>query len=187
MVSEYDILLRAASLPDWIRRVVVWLVGKRRGHLLSRTRSGGVSVWQLWQKCADLIDMRSSWSEALRENDLDAVIHPAMPLPAFKHGLGGAMTSACSYLFLANMLMWPSGTVPVATIRPEEAHYHDPIEKDEISELAAEIMEGSEGLPISVCVMSSAYQDETCLRVMRDIEREVKFSAQPKTYCLQEI
>jgi Asp-tRNA(Asn)/Glu-tRNA(Gln) amidotransferase A subunit family amidase len=70
--------------------------------------------------------------------------------------------------------------VPVTTVREDETYYDPPLDqRDTISQYASKVMEGSKGLPISVCVMTGAYQDEKCLRVMRDIEQHVSF----KTSC----
>jgi len=55
-------------------------------------------------------------------------------------------------------------------------------QQDEIARVAAEVMEGSTGLPIGVAVMTLAYQDEKCLRVMKEIERRIGFAEHPVAY-----
>ena len=100
------------------------------------------------------------------------------------------------YMFLANLLQWPAGSVPVSTVRPGEAHYHHvpnpssssspqpspsppgvaPLragEHDSIARLSAAAMAGSAGLPVGVQVMAPMHKDEVCLRVMRLVEDSV--------------
>lgn len=136
-------------------------------------------MWDLWQRTAELLEMRNKWSSAMQDNDLDAIVHPSMPIPAFPHGMGSKLNFACSYMMIANLLLWPSGAVPVTKILPEEAEY-DPSshQRDRISRDVSQAMgEGCVGLPISVCVMTPNYQDEKCLRVMKDIQQHVGFNA----------
>lgn len=148
--------------------------------------SGGVSVFDLWQLTADLMEMRSIWSDAFRAAAIDAILHPALPLPAMPHGFSGELTAVFSYTFLANMLLWPAGVVPVTLVRDEEQEY--PMEdvpvnqQDYLASLAGKVMMNSAGLPLSVAVMTPAFQDEKCLRVMKEVESVVGFSVKPTAY-----
>lgn len=148
--------------------------------------SGGVSVYDLWQETATLLQMRSDWSDAFRDAGIDAVLHPALPLPAMPHGLSGLLTSAFSYMFLANMLLWPSGVVPVTLVEKDEQFYPKgdlpENQQDYLAELADVVMYESAGLPMSVSVMTPAFQDEQCLSAMKEVERVIGFSAQPSAY-----
>lgn len=143
-------------------------------------------MWDLWQLTADLMEMRSKWSDAFRDAGIDAVLHPALPLPAMPHGFSGKISSAFSYTFLANMLLWPAGVVPVTVVRPDEQSY--PMQdlpenqQDYMASLSARVMENSAGLPMSVAVMTPAFQDEKCLSIMKEVERVVGFDAEPTAY-----
>ena len=132
------------------------------------------------------MEMRSIWSDAFRDAGIDAILHPALPLPALPHGISGNITSAFSYMFLANMLLWPAGVVPVTVVQPDEQLYPKgdlpANQRDCLADLAGKVMENSAGLPMSVAVMTPAFQDEKCLRVMKEIERSVDFSAEPTAY-----
>jgi fatty acid amide hydrolase len=186
MISEYDTLHQASNLPNLLKPVIMALIDKRRGHLLKQGRNGGVPVWDLWQSVAKVLELRQKWDNAVREAGLDAIVHPAMPIPAIQHGLSGKLTASCSYMFLANLLQWPSGALPVTTVRADEAHYRrkdmPADQRDIISRIVAQVMQGSEGMPISVCVMSPSYRDETCLRVMKEIEKTIPFQEEPKAF-----
>ena len=84
------------------------------------------------------------------------------------------------------MLGWPAGVVPVTTVRNEEQHYRmediPANQRDPIAKIAANVMEGSEGLPMSVAVMTPSYRDELCLRVMKEVESVVGFLEEPQAY-----
>ena len=165
-IPEYNLLLRMSNLPSWLRWVALCVLDERRAHLLRQTQSGGVSTYDYQQKTADLIELRQKWAAAMK--DLDALIFPAMPVPALPHGSSGELTSTCAYMFLSNMLLWPSGAVPVTTVRPDEAHYDvaslPANQQDKIARIVAKRVcnERSVGMPIGVSVMSTAFQDETC-------------------------
>lgn len=143
-------------------------------------------MWDLWQHTADLLQMRSDWSDAFRDAGIDAVLHPALPLPAMPHGFSGHLTSAFSCMFLANMLLWPAGVVPVTVVQQGEQTYPKgdlpENQQDYLADLAEKVMKDSAGLPMSVAVMTPAFQDEKCLCVMKEVERVVGFSAEPTAY-----
>lgn len=183
-VDEYKPIILASKLPDAMRWILVRLLDKRRSTLLQQTRASGLSVREYWEKTADLTDFKAKWAAAMK--DFDAVVFPGMPIPALKHGTSGELTCTVSYMFTASLLDWPCGAVPVTTIRPEEACYPmdelPQVQQDHISRLVQQTMQGSAGLPIGVSVMTPAYQDEKCLRVMKEVESAVEFTATPEAY-----
>jgi fatty acid amide hydrolase len=153
VIAEYGPIVMATHIPDWLRWIAIKLIDKRRGHLLGQSRAGGVSVWELWQRTAELKEMRGKWSDAKRDQGVDVLVYPAMPLRAFKHGISVHLTAACSYMFISNLLHWPSGTVPVSSFRADEAHYHKEDlpenQRDSTADVAATIMEGNQGMRLS--------------------------------------
>lgn len=136
------------------------------------------------------MNMRGLWSNAVQEAGVDAIVHPAMPTPAVRHGMS-AQSAAISYMLIGPMLLWPTGVVPVTTVRDDEQHYYDSKEhrdqlpknqRDQLARFAAQEMKGSAGLPISISVLTPAYKDETCLRVMKEVEKVVGFNERPNAY-----
>ena len=117
---------------------------------------------------------------------VDAIIHPALPLPAMKLGTSGDLTGAFSYTLLANLLLFPAGVVPVTTVREDEQDYlmaDLPVnQRDHWACKAQECMEGSAGMPMGVAVMTPMFKDEMCLRVMRVLEGLIKFKEYPSAF-----
>ena len=136
--------------------------------------------------------MRTKWSNAVQEAHLDAVLHCAIPIPATRHGMSSQI--ACiSYMLIGPMLLWPTGVLPVTTVREDEQHYYlkqgkdaeDQLPKqqrDHIARLTAQEMKESAGMPINISVLTPAYRDEACLRVMKEVERVVNFTEKPMAY-----
>ena len=144
-------------------------------------------MYDLWQRTADLLALRTKWSDAVRESGIDAIVYPGFPIPALPHGISADLTAAVSYMFLPNLLLWPAGAVPITTVRPDEQHYQmedlPPNQRDKAAKLTANlVMKDSAGLPMSVSVMTPAFQDEKCLRVMKEIEKFVDFKESPTAY-----
>lgn len=130
--------------------------------------------------------MRARWENLFQESRIDSIIFPALALAAFPHGLCGKLTASLSYMFIANLLCWPCGVVPVTTVKEDEQHYSlqdlPEDQRDELARLAHTVMEDSAGLPLSVSIMAPLFQDETCLRVMKEVERVSNFSQEPTAY-----
>ena len=59
--SAYDILLRAANLPNFARHIILRLnlLDKRRRHLLRQAKNGGASAWEWGQMTADLLKVQN--------------------------------------------------------------------------------------------------------------------------------
>ncbi len=147
---------------------------------------GGINVHDYWNLQTDLAAYRVQWSDAFAASGLDAVIYPAMPIPAVPHGMSKKLTMTASYMFIANLLMWPCGTVPVTIVRDNEQHYRfediPENQRDEMAKLTQTVMDHSSGMPLAIHVMSPSFQDETCLRVMKEVEKVVQFKYKPKSY-----
>lgn len=186
IILEYTTLVRATNVPNWLRWILCRVLDERRAHLLGSSRSGGISVFELWKKTADLLALRQTWSDAFNKAQIDAIVYPGFPVPAFPHGVSADITAAHSYMFLPNLLLWPAGVVPVTTVKEDEQHYRmedlPENQRDKQAKLTASLMEESAGLPISVSVMTPAFQDEKCLRVMREIESLVNFDKKPAAF-----
>mmetsp|Transcript_24722 Transcript_24722/g.21889 ORF Transcript_24722/g.21889 Transcript_24722/m.21889 type:complete len:123 (+) Transcript_24722:1529-1897(+) len=113
----------------------------------------------------------------MEDNKIDAFITPGSANPAFKHGTSCGLEFASCYTFVFNLLDFPAGIVPITTVKDGEDVYPDNIDphRDEISKAEKQNMKGSVGMPVGVQVVTAPHQDEECLNVMIQIEKEIKF------------
>ncbi|KFM12985.1 Vitamin D3 hydroxylase-associated protein, partial [Aptenodytes forsteri] len=115
---------------------------------------------------------RTEFIAKWRKLRLDVILCPVLG-PAFNHGYAGKLFAATSYTNLYNVLNFPAGVVPVSTVtRADEeelkhyrGHYGDPWDKR-----LKEAVEGAMGLPVAVQCVALPWQEELCLRFMKEVE-----------------
>jgi len=185
MIPEYAPLVGIAALPNFIRPLAKMVLPKRVGYLLGLGRNGGRKAFEVWDLAADLITMKQQWSDAINNSGVDALLFPSLPIPATRHGNCGKIMSV-AYMFIGNLLGWPCGAMPITTVREDEQHYRkEDLPKDQcdmMSVYANQEMKGSAGLPMSISVMAPLFEDEKCLRVMKEIEKGVNFECKPTAF-----
>lgn len=151
----------------------------RKAHALMSMKSGGFNVREYWEYIADWQEYCNDTIQEVTDLGLDGIIMPTTGLVATPHGMASDLIFQLSYTFLANILHWPAGTVPVTLVAEEEADYNlldiPGNQKDSIAALAKVAMQGSKGLPVGVQVMTPMWKDETCTYLMSVIESEVNF------------
>ena len=183
------------GIPNWLRGPLGYVLRTfgeiRKADLMCRLMEGGMNVRTYWERCADLHDIATKWTAHMEKEELDGIIMPTVALPAPKHGMIGELMTAISYCTIVNVLHWPAGSVPITTVREDEAHY-DPDrtglpkdQRDSFAKLAHQTMEGSTGMPVGVQVVTPKWQDERCLFLMREIEEVVQFKERPNSRAWQ--
>ncbi|KFV48710.1 Vitamin D3 hydroxylase-associated protein, partial [Tyto alba] len=135
-----------------------------------------VSVWMsarnLWNQHGAVADYCTEFIAKWRKLRLDVILCPALG-PAFNHGYAGKLFAATSYTNLYNVLNFPAGVVPVTTVTRDDeeelkhyrGHYGDPWDKR-----LKEAVEGAVGLPVAVQCVALPWQEEMCLRFMKEVE-----------------
>nr|XP_020635004.1 fatty-acid amide hydrolase 1-like [Pogona vitticeps] len=84
-----------------------------------------------------------------------------------------ALPAATSYTNLYNVLNFPAGIVPVSTVTKADeeelkhyrGHYGDPWDKR-----LKEAVKDAVGLPVAVQCVALPWQEELCLRFMKEVE-----------------
>ncbi|KAG8436963.1 hypothetical protein GDO86_007880 [Hymenochirus boettgeri] len=107
-----------------------------------------------------------------RKLKLDVLLAPMLG-PAFNTGYPGKLLVTGSYTMLFNIIEFPAGVVPVGSVTKTDeeelshykGHYNDILDK-----LFKKAVEGGVGLPLSVQCVALPYQDELCLRFMKEVE-----------------
>ncbi|XP_062437374.1 vitamin D3 hydroxylase-associated protein-like [Rhea pennata] len=130
------------------------------------------SAKNLWNQHEAVAVYRAEFIAKWRKLGLDVILCPVLG-PAFNHGYAGKLFAATSYTNLYNVLDFPAGVVPVSTVtRADEeelkhykGHYGDPWDKR-----LKEAVEGAVGLPVAVQCVALPWQEELCLRLMKEVE-----------------
>ncbi|CAM5136301.1 unnamed protein product [Eretmochelys imbricata] len=122
---------------------------------------------------AALMIYRREFLSRWRDLDLDVVLCPVLG-PAFTLGYPGRLIAAVSSTMLYNVLNFPAGVVPVTTVTEADeenlkhytGHYDDPWDRR-----LRQAVEGAVGLPVAVQCVALPWQEELCLRFMKEVER----------------
>ncbi|KGL84828.1 Vitamin D3 hydroxylase-associated protein, partial [Tinamus guttatus] len=130
------------------------------------------SAKNLWNQHGAVAVYRTEFIAKWRKLGLDVILCPMLG-PAFNHGYAGKLFAATSYTNLYNVINFPAGVVPVSTVtRADEeelkhyrGYYGDPWDKR-----LKEAVEGAVGLPVAVQCVALPWQEELCLRFMKEVE-----------------
>lgn len=121
----------------------------------------------------DRIAYEASFISALDVGNYDAIICPASPVPAIRHGDVAKLADFFGSALLFNTLGLPAGVVPITRVHPdEEICWLDGTDKAE--QTAQELMQGSTGLPVAVQVAARHWREDIVLAVMAVLEKGCK-------------
>lgn len=165
-------------LPVWFRKVLAFLLkplSPRSSAMLSAFCGVG-SVSGLWKQHAAVEDYAQETIAEWRKSNIDVLLYPVIG-PAFNFYYCCKNTQLCSYTMLFNLLNFPAGVVPVSTVSrqdEEELKHYKGIHQDIWDKSFKEAVTGAEGLPVAVQCVSLPWQDELCLRFMKEVEELVR-------------
>uniref|UniRef100_A0A8C5Q7Y5 Fatty-acid amide hydrolase 1 n=1 Tax=Leptobrachium leishanense TaxID=445787 RepID=A0A8C5Q7Y5_9ANUR len=165
-------------LPNWLNRllsIIMKPVFPRVSEVMRNTESLR-SVKDLWKHHTEVEEYRQEFIAKWKKQDLDAVLCPILG-PALTIGYPGQLSTAVSYSILYNLVDFPAGVVPVTTVTKEDeenlksyvGHYNDFWDR-----LMKKAVTDGVGLPVSVQCVALPWQEEQCLRLMKEVERVVK-------------
>ncbi|XP_035997184.1 vitamin D3 hydroxylase-associated protein [Fundulus heteroclitus] len=166
------------SLPKWLKRTLKFLLKPFSPRLpdVLGALCGVRSVSELWKQHAAVEDYISETIEHWRKHNIDVLLCPMIG-PAFNVLNCGKFTCSPSLTILYNLLNFPAGTVPVSTVTAqdeEELEHFRGNYQDRWDKLHKQVVTGAEGLPVAVQCVALPWQDELCLRFMKEVERLVK-------------
>ncbi|XP_072505417.1 fatty-acid amide hydrolase 1-like isoform X2 [Notamacropus eugenii] len=167
-------VISTLRLPDFIKCFLSWVqrpVDTRAAKTLAVLRGVG-SPKNLWEQHVNVEDFQKEIMASWRAQYLDVLLYPALG-PAFDKGTTSKALGTMSYMALFNLLNFPVGVVPVGTVNAQDeeelasyrGYYEDSIDKNFKKAIA-----GSVGLPIAVQCVSLPWQEELCLRFMKEVE-----------------
>ncbi|CAL8307794.1 unnamed protein product [Lota lota] len=136
------------------------------------------SVQQQWELDVEIQEYIRETIEEWKRCDLDVLLCPVIG-PAFNHNYAGKLSCAVSSTIIYNLLSFPAGVVPVSTVTPDDeiqlkqfkGNFQDLWDKQFVKAVA-----GGEGLPVAVQCVALPWQEELCLRFMKEVETLVRES-----------
>ncbi|XP_051788760.1 fatty-acid amide hydrolase 1 [Erpetoichthys calabaricus] len=166
------------KLPPLIKKIISFLlkplyprISKAYGAIV-----GLSSVKDLWKLHVALDEYRERFIAEWRRLQLDVVLCPMLG-PAYNLGFAGHLTTAVSYTALYNLLDFPAGVVPVGRVTEKdemELKNYKGFYEDIWDKLFKKAVEDGLGLPVSVQCVALPWQEELCLRFMKEVETLVK-------------
>ncbi|XP_066232247.1 fatty-acid amide hydrolase 1 [Saccopteryx leptura] len=167
-------LVLILKVPRWLKGLLAFLLKPLQPRLaacLSSMKSR--STQKLWELQHRIEMYRSSVIAQWRALDLDVLLTPMLG-PAMDLNTPGKASGAISYTVLYNCLDFPAGVVPVTTVTVEDEaqmeHYRGYFGDTWDKELQ-KAMTKSVGLPVAVQCVALPWQEELCLRFMREVEQ----------------
>jgi fatty acid amide hydrolase len=138
--------------------------------MLNARRMSGEGLMNL---LGDRLAYEASFIAALDAGNYDAIICPAAPVPAVRHGDVGKLADFFGSALLFNTLGLPAGVVPITRVRPaEEESWLDG--RDRAEQTAHELMQGSAGLPVAIQVAAPHWREDIVLAVMAVLEKSCR-------------
>ncbi|XP_069837290.1 vitamin D3 hydroxylase-associated protein-like isoform X2 [Dendropsophus ebraccatus] len=162
------------KMPSIVKKIVSFFMRPVFPRIANHVEahSGCSSVKDLWKHYTAIKDYRCDYLKEWRKLGLDALLCPALG-PAFNIGHPGKLFAGFSFTMLFNILNFPAGILPVTTVTAEDeeelkhykGYYNDPWDKEFIKGI-----EGGVGLPVAVQCVALQWQEEQCLRLMKEVE-----------------
>lgn len=167
-------LILILKLPNWLKKLLAFLLKPlfpRVAAFLSNMKPR--SARELWELQHKIEEYQESVIAEWRALNLDVLLTPMLG-PALDLNTPGKATGAISYTVLYNCLNFPAGVVPVTTVTAEDEaqmeHYRGYF-GDIWDKVLQKALKNGVGLPVAVQCVALPWQEELCLRFMREVER----------------
>ncbi len=163
-------LVRLVKLPALARRALrrgLYAAGEVRTARVVASL-GEKTVARLWELTDEIRQYRFRLLDAMAQAQLDALLCPVFPTPAFGHEGADGFASALSYAMIFNATQLPAGSVPVTRVRASELRRTTPT--DRLDKHAVSIDANSVALPVGVQVAGKPWQESLVLALMAAIE-----------------
>ncbi|KAM9008796.1 fatty-acid amide hydrolase 1-like [Ara ararauna] len=166
-------LLWLMKSPNWLKNVLSWITKPfmpRFSAMLASMRANTVD--QVWSLHHEIEEFSQQFIAQWKKLNLDVMLCPMLG-PALGIGYPSKLSVAVSYTMLYNALDFPAGVVPVTTVTEEdeeELKGYQGYFRDFWDRTMAKAICGSVGLPVSVQCVALPWQEELCLRFMKEVE-----------------
>ncbi|XP_036304350.1 vitamin D3 hydroxylase-associated protein-like isoform X2 [Pipistrellus kuhlii] len=173
--------LRLPDLVKYILARILKYIEPRTAQTLEMLR-GVKTPKRLWEQHTAVQEYQQEFIEKWRSLELDVLLAPDLD-PAFYIGYPAKASKSSSYASLYNVLDFPVGVVPVTTVTlqdEEELAFYKGYYGDSNDRDFKEAVEGSVGLPVAVQCIALPWEEELCLRFMKEVETLAKNKGEPK-------
>ncbi|XP_030583477.1 vitamin D3 hydroxylase-associated protein-like [Archocentrus centrarchus] len=160
-------------LPKWLKKILSFLLKPVAPHssAIMSALCGVRSVQDLWKHHAAVEDYIHETIAHWKSYNIDVLLCP-VPGPAYNASFCGRIPHHASCTLLYNLLNFPVGVVPVSTVTAED---EEELNHQQMLPKPLKVaMSGGEGLPVAVQCVALPWQDELCLRFMKEVEQLVK-------------
>ncbi|XP_016368940.1 fatty-acid amide hydrolase 1 [Sinocyclocheilus rhinocerous] len=159
------------STPGFIKRLISVVL--KPFDIQPNLKVGNQSVAELWRQHVNVEEYIQEVIAEWRRLNVDVLLCPMLG-PAYSFNYCGRLTSALSYTSLYNLLNFPAGVVTVSAVTEEDEaqlSQYTGAHGDMWDKLFVKAVKGGVGLPVAVQCVSLPWQDEMCLRFMREVEQ----------------
>lgn len=170
-VPPFRTMWRVGHLPGFVRRLAAhWfaLTGEPRLAAMARV-AGERRVDELYALTARRAEWRREELAAWNAAGVDALLCPPTTTAAVPVGLSHDFALTFGYTGRFNVFGFPAGVVRVGAVRAEETT-PDRLPEDRIDRRILAISKESEGLPLSVQVVTRPFQEDRLLDLLVEIE-----------------
>lgn len=178
--SPVDPILNAQvvtlTMPIWFKKVLDFILKPfwPEGALIFRAASGVGSAAGVWKVHAAIEDCVKDTIAEWRRLNLDVVLCPIIG-PAFNFCYCGKLSAMLPHSMSYNLLNFCAGVVPVSMVTEEDERNLTDLDKGErFKKILKKAAAGGVGLPVAVQCLALPWQDELCLRFMKEVEELVK-------------
>ncbi|XP_060089290.1 vitamin D3 hydroxylase-associated protein-like [Heteronotia binoei] len=161
-------------IPNLVKKSLAKIIKPWFPRLASHLNAlcGVRSVKSLWEQHAKVKAYCKKFVDEWRRCKLDVVLCPVLG-PAFPLRYPGKLLAAVSSTMLYNVLNFPAGVVPVTTVTEddeEELQQYQGQYGDLWDKKLKKAVEDTVGLPVAVQCVALPWQEELCLRFMKEVE-----------------
>ncbi|NXY76195.1 FAAH1 hydrolase, partial [Glareola pratincola] len=171
--SSMGLFFWLAKSPSWLKTLLSWIAKPFR---LLMPFIGFVSFFstvdEVWSLHHEIEEFCHQFIAQWKKLNLDVMLCPMLG-PALGIGYPGKLSVAVSYTMLYNALDFPVGVVPVTVVTDEdeeELKDYKGYFRDWWDRTLAKAFRGSAGLPVAVQCVALPWQEELCLRFMKEVE-----------------
>ncbi|CAD5119227.1 DgyrCDS7859 [Dimorphilus gyrociliatus] len=170
-------------MPKFIQRLIAHMVSlsdQSTGRILAKMINRDASVTKLFEHGRIKQEYKEKIRSLWESENLDAIICPpcgvyAPPPKKYMNAVGPATTYASAW----NITNYVAGVVPVTTVNEKDEkdldQYLESNKSNPLAKLTCEGSRGGVGLPVGIQVITPPFREETCLNIMRQIEKGVKY------------